>query len=70
MLNDLATLSAGLVILALTSILFWSSLPRATGPRWFIGTFYETAIALIVTCGLVLGSGVLIAGILSVAGVQ
>jgi len=66
MLNDFITLGAGLIILALTSILFWSALPTASGPRWFVGTFYETAIALVIVCGLVLGLGALVAGILPI----
>lgn len=66
MLNDFISIGAGFVILTVTSLLFWFSLPTASGPRWFVGTFYETAIALIVVCGLVLGLGALVAGLLPI----
>jgi hypothetical protein len=71
MLGDFFVLVAGLVILAATFALFWTALPRPDGPpRWFIGTTYETAIAIVVTTGVVLGLGTLAAGILSVVGAR
>lgn len=71
MLGDFFVLFAGLVILAATFVLFWTSLPRPSGPpRWFIGTTFETAIAIAVTSGVVLGIGTLVAGMLPVLGVK
>jgi hypothetical protein len=70
MLIDLITLGAGFIILALTSLLFWFSVPTASGPRWFIGTLYETVIALVVVCGLTLGLSALVTGILPLVGVR
>jgi hypothetical protein len=71
MLGDFFVLVAGLAILAATFALFWTSLPRPNGPpRWFIGNTFETAIAIAITIGVVLGIGAMLAGILPALGVK
>ena len=71
MLENFITLSGGLVVLALTFFSLWISVPRPDGPaRWFIGTNMEAMISVAITTGLVLGIGMLAAGLMQMAGLR
>jgi len=71
MLENFIMVSAGLVVLALTLFSLWISLPKPNGPsRWFIGSNLEAMISVGITTGLVLGIGMLAAGLMQMAGVR
>jgi hypothetical protein len=67
MLNDLMLLASGLAMLALTFFGFWVAMPRAEGPpRAFIGGTAEPLLAVAITAGIVLGIGLVVAGVVDI----
>jgi hypothetical protein len=70
MFDDLIMMGAGIVLLTLTSFVFWVALPKADGPpHRSVGSAWEVMLAVGLTAGLVFGVGLVIAGILPLLGV-
>lgn len=71
MLGDFLLLGGGLALLTITVLSFWAALPKeGAPPRQFIGTALEPLIAVGITAGLVMGVGLMVAGIVDLAVVR
>jgi hypothetical protein len=62
--HTMVNLLSGIVVTVATAALFWTVLPTDGKPhRLATAPYIETALPLTVTCGLVLGVGLIIAGV-------
>ncbi|HXL67566.1 MAG TPA: hypothetical protein VN930_02245 [Xanthobacteraceae bacterium] len=61
-------LSSGIVVMAVTAIVFWASLPRGGELHRFVDTEYEPYIGVAFTSAIALGLTMVLAGAINLLG--
>ncbi len=58
-------LIAGIIVIALTGIIFWGFLPRGGIPHRFVNTEWEPYIGVAFTSAVALGATLILSGVLN-----